>query len=108
VTLYASSNDNALALSKHFHDYARAGESGRNLVVVRGIDTVDVTAIDTSFLGHSYVADNVSVITDIYSLLAGTPAAKRICLSGKSITSLTYWLYGPPGASGCPSTLPDR
>jgi esterase/lipase superfamily enzyme len=27
VTLYASSNDNALALSKHFHDYARAGES---------------------------------------------------------------------------------
>ena len=106
VTLYASSKDEALAASKKFHDYARAGESGPNLIVVNGIDTVDVTAIDTSFLGHSYVADNVSVITDIYGLLVGTPAAHRICLSSANLASLTYWLYGPPGAAGCPVPLP--
>jgi esterase/lipase superfamily enzyme len=107
VTLYASSNDKALALSKNFHDYARAGESGRNLVVVKGIDTVDVTAVDTSFLGHSYFADNASVVTDIYGLLAGTPAAKRLCLSAESLVTLTYWLYGPPGVKGCPVPLPQ-
>jgi esterase/lipase superfamily enzyme len=106
VTLYASSNDKALAASKDFHQYARAGESGPNLVVVKGIDTVDVSAIDTSFLGHSYIADNASVIADIYGLLAGTPAGRRTCLSVANFASLTYWLYGPPGVSGCPVPLP--
>jgi esterase/lipase superfamily enzyme len=106
VTLYASSNDKALAASKDFHQYARAGESGPNLVVVKGIDTVDVSAIDTSFLGHSYIADNASVIADIYGLLAGTPAGRRTCLSVANFASVTYWLYGPPGVSGCPVPLP--
>ena len=107
VTLYASSKDRALAASKTVHEYARAGESGPNLVVVNGIDTVDVSAIDTGFLGHSYVADNTSVITDMIGLIAGSPAPHRVCLSAKTFNGLGYWLYGPPGVSGCPVPLPN-
>ena len=47
VTLYASSSDEALALSKQVHGYPRAGESGDQLVVVPGIDTIDVSAVNT-------------------------------------------------------------
>jgi esterase/lipase superfamily enzyme len=107
VTLYASSNDKALAFSKTLHDYPRAGESGENLVVQNGIDTVDVSAVDTGFLGHSYFGDNTSVMSDIHNLLAGTPAASRICLSSKPLANLKYWLYGPPGTYGCPVPLPE-
>jgi len=107
ITLYASSKDKALAASKLFHDYARAGESGDHLVVVKGIDTIDVSSIDTGFLGHSYVGDNSSVITDMFYLLSGVPVAKRACLTSHSFTNLDYWLYGPPGTATCPVPLPS-
>ncbi len=106
VTLYASSNDQALRASKLLHDYARAGESGANLVVVPGVDTIDVSALDTGFLGHSYVADNDSVIADIFSLLSGLPASRRACLTSHPSASLAYWFYGPPGTGTCPVPLP--
>lgn len=48
LTLYASSNDKALIASKEVHGYPRAGESGEHLVVVDGVETIDVTAVDTS------------------------------------------------------------
>ena len=71
VTLYASSNDEALIMSKKVHGYARAGDSGSQLVVVPGVDTVDVSAVDTSLLGHNYYGDNSSVLADIFELLHG-------------------------------------
>ncbi|MFH1268329.1 MAG: alpha/beta hydrolase, partial [Planctomycetota bacterium] len=52
VTLYASSNDEALKLSKTIHGYRRAGDSGSQLLVVPGVDTIDVSTVDTSLLGH--------------------------------------------------------
>lgn len=107
VTLYASSRDKALIASRTVHDYARAGESGTNIVVVKGIDTIDVTALDSGFLGHSYVADNMSVISDLMGLIAGKPADQRMCLSAKKLDALGYWFYGPPGAVGCPVPLPN-
>jgi esterase/lipase superfamily enzyme len=42
VTLYASSEDLALAASKKVHGYPRAGDSGQGLVVVPGIETIVV------------------------------------------------------------------
>jgi esterase/lipase superfamily enzyme len=41
ITLYASSNDQALRLSKQFHGYPRAGEAGKRITIVDGISTVD-------------------------------------------------------------------
>ncbi|MCE9637761.1 MAG: alpha/beta hydrolase [Planctomycetes bacterium] len=69
VTLYASSDDVALAASKTVHGFARAGDAGAGLVVVKGIDTIDATGVDASFLGHSYFADVGSVLRDLFELI---------------------------------------
>ena len=69
VTLYASSKDLALLASKKVHGYPRAGDSGQQLVVVPGIETIDATAVDTGLLGHSYYAESRSVLSDIFNLV---------------------------------------
>lgn len=70
VTLYASSNDVALAASRKVHGgYVRLGESGPDLTVVSGMDTVDASHVKTDFLGHSYFADNSTVMADLFYLI---------------------------------------
>jgi esterase/lipase superfamily enzyme len=94
VTLYASSNDEALIMSKKVHGYPRAGDSGSQLVVVPGIDTVDVSAVDTSLLGHNYYGDNSSVLTDIFELLNDSkPADQRQWLHAERLGLLKYWVF---------------
>ena len=97
VTLYASSNDQALVASTKVHGYSRAGLSGSSLVVVPGIDTIDVSPIDTSLIGHSYYGDNPQLIEDLHALVelstpaSGRPWLKRITNS----TRLAYWIFRP-------------
>jgi esterase/lipase superfamily enzyme len=94
VTLYASSNDEALIASKRVHGFPRAGESGEGLVIVPGIDTIDVSAIDTSLLGHSYYGSNDSILTDLYHLINDAlPASKRQWLQPMFRNGLTYWVF---------------
>lgn len=94
VTLYASSNDGALAASKKLHGYPRAGESGENVVVVPGIDTIDVSGIDTSLLGHTYYGDNDTVITDIVQLLRESkPPNLRDRLREAMQNGRKYWVF---------------
>jgi esterase/lipase superfamily enzyme len=78
ITLYASSGDNALLASKKVHGYPRAGDTAEGIVVVPGIETVDASGLDTSFLEHSYFATAPPVISDIRRvLLEGLSAARR-------------------------------
>jgi esterase/lipase superfamily enzyme len=94
VTLYASSNDEALALSKRLHGYPRAGESGSALVVVDGVDTVDVSNVDTSLVGHSYYGSNDTVLADLfYVLTEPKPARSRTWLAPVPIGSMVYWVF---------------
>jgi esterase/lipase superfamily enzyme len=94
VTLYASSRDEALRVSKNFHEYPRAGDSGEGLVVLKGLDTVDATTVDTSLIGHSYYAENRSVISDLFYLLRdGTPPNQRFGLQAVSTPQGTYWRF---------------
>lgn len=67
ITLYESSNDKALQASKRLHGNPRAGEP---LLILPGLDTIDASAIDTDFLGHSYFSDNWPLLADIHSILA--------------------------------------
>lgn len=98
VTLYASSNDGALAASKKIHGYPRAGESGENIVVVPGIDTIDVSKIDTSLLGHTYYGDNDTVITDIVQLLRESkPPGLRDRLRAAMSKGRKYWVFRANG-----------
>ncbi|QDT04283.1 hypothetical protein K227x_26730 [Rubripirellula lacrimiformis] len=92
VTLYASSDDQALIASKQVHGYPRAGESGDNIVVVAGVETVDVSGIDLSLLGHSYYGDNESMLRELYDVVRGRlPARQRPALITRRDGELVYW-----------------
>lgn len=69
ATLYASSNDRALLASTEIHGYTRAGLSGEHLLALVGVETVDVSPIDTSLVGHSYYGDNPIMIRDLHALI---------------------------------------
>ncbi|QEG01613.1 hypothetical protein Mal15_56910 [Stieleria maiorica] len=98
VTLYASSDDQALIASKQVHGYPRAGESGDDIVVVPGIETIDVSGIDLSLLGHSYYGDTPSMLQDLFLLVRNRlPAPQRPQLVPRPQGNETYWqLIGPP------------
>ena len=109
VTLYASSNDEALALSKRLHGYARAGDSGAELVVVKGLDTIDVSNVDTSLLGHSYYGSNDTVLTDMFYILTEPkPASERRWLAPVSLGRLTYWVFQRAAANVREATSQEK
>ena len=94
VTLYASSNDEALVLSKQVHGYPRAGDTGEGLVVIPGIETIDVSAVDTSLLGHNYYGDNATVISDMIDLVRNSKSAnERSWLETAHLDDLLYWVF---------------
>jgi esterase/lipase superfamily enzyme len=113
VTLYVSKNDEALKLSKRVHGFARAGDSSTSVLVLDGMETVDVSNVDTSFTGHSYIADNRTVLSDVFCLIRGTAQAARRCrlvphghywqFAGQveDVSSLDQYTCTPPG---CPFT----
>lgn len=84
MTLYASSADRALAASKRVAgDIARAGDVPVNgPVLVRDIDTIDVTPIGVEplGLGHSPFAQTRSVLNDVSLIIADgkRPPNKRL------------------------------
>jgi esterase/lipase superfamily enzyme len=94
VTLYASSKDLALVASKKVHGYARAGDAGRGLVVIPGIETIDATTVDTSLLAHSYFAETRSVLSDMFYLIRdGQRADRRFGLQGIDAQGGRYWAF---------------
>jgi esterase/lipase superfamily enzyme len=96
ITLYASSNDKAIKLSKKVHAYPRAGESGPDIVVVPGLDTIDVSNVDTSFWGHSYFAEKRTVISDLFYLIRdGKGPDERHSLEPRTCPRGQYWAFKP-------------
>ncbi|MDZ7615441.1 MAG: alpha/beta fold hydrolase [Patescibacteria group bacterium] len=94
VTLYASSNDTALAYSKTVHGYPRAGDSGHELLVLPGMETVDVSEVDTSLLGHSYYGSNETVLADLIEVLhKSMPPRERQWLRSAQAGPLEYWVF---------------
>lgn len=92
ITLYVSSGDIALKASRQVHGNARAGDSGSDVVLVKGIETIDASGVDTSFLGHSYFASTSSIISDIFDLIkTGKRAENRKILLPITSKYLTYW-----------------
>ncbi len=109
VTLYASSNDTALAYSKTVHGYPRAGDSGEDVVVVEGIDTIDVSAVDTSLfsLGHLYYGSSQTVLADLFDLIReAKPPEARQWLRRELLGSLAYWVFERIEAARAPAAVP--
>jgi len=95
-TLYASARDEALAASQLVHRGARAGDAGRGLVVVSGIDTIDVTQIDTSPFGHTYYGSSDPVLRDLGLLMSrAVPPEQRVWLAAAELNGLPYWVFQP-------------
>ncbi len=101
ITLYASSNDLALGISRRFAGgVPRAGDvpAGLGPIVVSGVDTIDVSALSTEYLSlnHSSYAEKTGLLKDIELVLrTGTrppeirlPLLERVT-GGEGI----YWRY---------------
>jgi esterase/lipase superfamily enzyme len=107
LTLYASARDDALLASQLVHRGPRAGDAGEGLVVVSGIDTIDVTAIDSSPWGHSYYGSSDPVLHDLRALFSrAIPPRDRTWLSPAQRDGLTYWIFQPTRTAGTDSVLP--
>jgi esterase/lipase superfamily enzyme len=95
-TLYASARDEALAASQLVHRGPRAGDAGRGLVVVPGIDTIDVTQIDTSAFGHAYYGSSDPVLRDLNLVLTrAVPPQQRVWLTAADLEGRPYWVFQP-------------
>ncbi len=94
VTLYASSQDRALAASRIVHQYPRAGESGDNIVIVPDIDTIDASNVDTDFLAHSYFCQDWKLLGDIFRLVRKSdPPSERYGLEEVASARGVYWSF---------------
>ena len=93
VTLYASADDKALTASRKYHSAPRAGDAGRRLLVLKGIDSIDATGVDTSFLAHSYFGAVRTVLSDLIQLIEGVPAGKRTELKAALCAAGSYFRF---------------
>lgn len=92
ITLYVSADDVALQASHKVHGNPRAGDAGASLVLVDGVETIDASGVDTSFLSHSYFADTNTIIEDILEMIkSGRRAAYRQTLSLIKAAGKVYW-----------------
>ena len=91
ITLYESSKDLALLASKKLHGNPRAGEP---LLILPGLDTIDASAIDTDFLGHSYFSDTWPLLSDIHSILfEDQPPERRFGLAAREDPVGKYYAF---------------
>jgi esterase/lipase superfamily enzyme len=91
-TLYASSDDWALKVSRELNDFVRLGEAGRTLVVIPGLDTVDASGIDTNELGHSYYHCK-KLMDDLQQLMTKGLAPLERKLRDRRKGELGYWIF---------------
>jgi esterase/lipase superfamily enzyme len=91
ITLYASSDDVPLKLSRKFHDFPRAGEGLPHLVVADGLETIDASGIDTDMLGHSYFAQARRVLSDLARVICQSHRAMERDLVPVELAGKPYW-----------------
>lgn len=91
ITSYASTSDRALGLSKFLHGVDRVGLAPP-VTTMDGMMTIDVSAVDDSFIGHGYFAMSTPVLDDIGSDMRGVPPGpERNLLQDASIASSPHW-----------------
>ncbi len=97
ISLYSSENDQPLRLSSEVHGSPRLGEAGENLLVLKGMDTIDVSISGgREVTGHLYHIYNDNVRIDIGRLLSdGEAAAMRPNMKTLEKDGLPYWMLLP-------------
>lgn len=92
VTLYASSDDDALRASRSVNGVWRLGLGGDSLTVVDGMDTIDATRVRGDMLGHTLFG-NAGFLSDIAQLIGDGrgPAERRLLALQRG--GLTFWRF---------------
>lgn len=94
TTLYASENDVALKSSQILHGAPRAGLAGESIVILPGVDTIDMSAVDADMLGHSYFAANEGPIYDMFRLFwRNDPPSERCGMTQQQKENQGFWLF---------------
>ncbi len=95
TTLYVSKRDLAIEASRWKHRFPRVGLVPP-LFVIEGIDTINVTNVDMTMLGHGYVAEARNVLGDMHRLLNdGAAPDQRFGLKPKNNEhGQRYWEIG--------------
>jgi esterase/lipase superfamily enzyme len=91
-TLYASSKDKPVWLSEVVHGYPRAG-CIPPVTLADGLDTVDASDLEATFLGHSDFATERPLLQDLFSLIkASLEPQERLGLE-RALTDAgaAYW-----------------
>lgn len=94
VVLYANESDGALILSNHMHLDQRTGDAATP-AVFSGVELIDCSRVDLSFLGHSYFSGNPSVLADLFCVLKeNTPPEARAHLKPELTSDgQKYWTF---------------
>jgi hypothetical protein len=95
VTLYASKNDEALKASWEFHDYPRAGDPTRGIVIVDGMDSIDASLLDTNLDTHSYFAAQKTVVSDLGAMIVKGKRPPERGLEEATLEQQKYWVIRP-------------
>lgn len=78
------------------HNYRRLGETQPDLLVATDLDTIDASLVDTSLLGHSYIGDVQSIVSDLHDLVVGGKRPfERQGLESMQRNALKYWSIKP-------------
>ena len=96
TTMYVSARDRALGVSQWLQDAPRAGFTPP-VTIVPNIDTIEVSNIDVTMLGHGYYAEAEPVLYDIASLLRNDAAPgqrPRLQASGAAGSADAHWVIG--------------
>ena len=93
TTVYASSSDVALRISKVVHGFRRLGETTDGISVYPGLETVDASGATSMArdYGHLYITDSPSVLRDIATVIRKNVSAAQRGLSQAGISPNQYW-----------------
>lgn len=65
------------------------------MTLVPGIDTIGVSNLDLTLIGHGYVAEARELLTDMHDLLRhGSPPDRRFGLRREVTEQGAYWVVG--------------
>ena len=107
LTLYASSDDWALKVSRKLHgDAPRAGQAGDDALIAPHLDSVDMSALGEDMLAHGYFSDEASALVDLATLFwRNAPPSDRCgvrerewTVDGQAVTG--GWRYDPERCDG--------
>ncbi len=97
ATLYTSANDRALIASMKIHGYPRLGLSLAEPHQFTGVDSIEVSPIDPSLLGHSYYGSHPLLIRDLKAIieLAEPPNHRGWLIPIAEAPPKTAWRFSP-------------